>query len=418
MIRKRFEIAVLIVVVVLSSAFSADSLNVRLLGRYTATSPADMIVVGDTAYIANSSGGLQLLDVSDPGHISELGHMFLPGDATGICKIGDLVGIACSDGAFRILSTDPIDSIASFDIGSDVHRCLSIGDTVYLNGDEFSILDVSIPSAPWAIGDFSSVFDYSRFAVSPPYAYLAEKNYGLSVVDISNPSSPVGAGHYLALEEYVRGVAVDRGRVYLAANSGVFVFEWSGDSLMQIGFWASPDDAYDIEVDGIFAFVTCGSAGLIILNVADPSDIVEVGYYTLGSECTDLFLDYPIAWVIGLWARVNAMDIAPFAGIEEKTRPDALGLFAYPNPFNSSITILPAAGGVGASNARSGQVGVQIFDIAGRLVADLPATTCGIPQVVPTPRIWRPDKSVVSGIYLVRARVGDCESTERIIYLK
>ncbi|MCD6501629.1 T9SS type A sorting domain-containing protein [bacterium] len=103
---------------------------------------------------------------------------------------------------------------------------------------------------------------------------------------------------------------------------------------------------------------------------------------------------------------------------EESIFPENISISAYQHPFNSSVTILLAAGGVGASDARSGQVGIEIFDISGRLVADLPVTNCGIPQFVPTPVIWQPEKSVGSGIYLIRAKIGDGEITKRIVYLK
>ncbi|MCD6501925.1 hypothetical protein J7L01_04935 [bacterium] len=103
--------------------------------------------------------------------------------------------------------------------------------------------------------------------------------------------------------------------------------------------------------------------------------------------------------------------------ISERKLPSGIELSVSPNPFNSAVNI--TIRGVGASDARSGQVGIEIFDISGRLVADLPVTNCGEPQFVPTPRIWRPDESISSGIYLVRARTidGNCV-TKRIVYLK
>ncbi|MCD6502348.1 T9SS type A sorting domain-containing protein [bacterium] len=104
-------------------------------------------------------------------------------------------------------------------------------------------------------------------------------------------------------------------------------------------------------------------------------------------------------------------------GIDENSLPNDFSLSAYPNPFNSAITISLSAG-VGASDARSGQVGVKIFDIAGHLVADLPVTNCGSPQFVPTPQIWQPEKSLGSGIYLVRTVVGEKSLTKRILYVK
>ncbi|MCD6501453.1 T9SS type A sorting domain-containing protein, partial [bacterium] len=103
--------------------------------------------------------------------------------------------------------------------------------------------------------------------------------------------------------------------------------------------------------------------------------------------------------------------------IREADLPQDFHVDVHPNPFNSAIAI-SLSGGVGASDARSGQVGIEIYDISGHLVADLPVTNCGEPQFVPTPQIWRPEKSLGSGVYLLRAKIGDKEITKRIVYLR
>ncbi|MCD6502050.1 T9SS type A sorting domain-containing protein, partial [bacterium] len=111
-------------------------------------------------------------------------------------------------------------------------------------------------------------------------------------------------------------------------------------------------------------------------------------------------------------------DFDDIVSVDEKADlPASFEILAYPNPFNSAITISLSAG-VGASDARSGQVGIEIYDISGHLVADLPVTTCGSPQVVPTPVIWQPEKSVGSGVYLVRARAGGKSLVKRVVYIK
>ncbi|MCK5832792.1 zinc-dependent metalloprotease [bacterium] len=102
--------------------------------------------------------------------------------------------------------------------------------------------------------------------------------------------------------------------------------------------------------------------------------------------------------------------------------PSAVALDAYPNPFNSAVT-MSLSPGVGASNARPVQVGVEIFDINGRMVynnsaGDACMRPAGGIHAAPTQVIWQPEASVGSGIYLVRAKVGDKSVTKRIVYLK
>ncbi len=71
-------------------------------------------------------------------------------------------------------------------------------------------------------------------------------------------------------------------------------------------------------------------------------------------------------------------------------------------------------------------------DISGRLVAEIPVGEglCALPshgdaeigstrRCSPTTEIvWSPDASVGSGVYLVRAKVGDSEVTKQVVYLK
>ncbi len=114
------------------------------------------------------------------------------------------------------------------------------------------------------------------------------------------------------------------------------------------------------------------------------------------------------------------LDVALFdpTGIEEFiTRPENLTLSTYPNPFNSAVTISIA---VGARPVR-----IEIFDICGHLMADLPVPTCDFEnqQVVPTPVIWQPDASVGSGVYFVRAKIDGNNGLQpivakRVVYLK
>jgi len=113
-------------------------------------------------------------------------------------------------------------------------------------------------------------------------------------------------------------------------------------------------------------------------------------------------------------------------------------LSAYPNPFNSSVTISIDAP-VGAIHVLPLQI--EIFDIAGRHIKTLrPSATSGTGpsglekggMEVPLLKgdlggsfTWTPNESIASGIYLVRARFdtrslsgAETSTIKRIVYLK
>ncbi len=101
--------------------------------------------------------------------------------------------------------------------------------------------------------------------------------------------------------------------------------------------------------------------------------------------------------------------------------PAEIELFAYPNPFNSAVTI--RVRGVEDSRGR-----VEIFDINGRRVepvielvempsgTKLPSTGSGSDFCE---FVWTPGESLPSGVYLVRAKMENGQTaTTRIVLLK
>jgi hypothetical protein len=90
---------------------------------------------------------------------------------------------------------------------------------------------------------------------------------------------------------------------------------------------------------------------------------------------------------------------AEYSEIEESNnkRPEIFALQISPNPFNPSCQIITLT-----------KATVEIFNINGKCLAKLSGGT----------QIWRPEKEIGSGIYLIRAKIGEKEITKRVVYLK
>ncbi len=102
--------------------------------------------------------------------------------------------------------------------------------------------------------------------------------------------------------------------------------------------------------------------------------------------------------------------------------PGAFSLSASPNPFNSSVRIE-------VEGEWDSPVQIEIYDVAGRKIQTLrPSATSlekGGTDVPPLHKggqggsyIWQPHESLPSGVYLVRATVGEKTATRRVVYLK
>jgi len=112
----------------------------------------------------------------------------------------------------------------------------------------------------------------------------------------------------------------------------------------------------------------------------------------------------------------------PYVAIDENSRvPDRFDIRIHPNPFNSSVTITV---GEGFTPSR-----IEIYDIAGRMVAEIPKNNSPLTRGVAEGRgvyefVWQPDESVGSGVYLVRTTMSGNKGlkplvqTKRVVYLK
>ncbi len=109
---------------------------------------------------------------------------------------------------------------------------------------------------------------------------------------------------------------------------------------------------------------------------------------------------------------------------EENMFPNSFDIDVHPNPFNSAVKI--RIQGVEGSRVR-----VEIFDINGRCIAEMPVgdgfpvqSSNGRGDLAPTEIVWTPDASLGSGVYLVRAHFdklsdqGGQSVTKRVVYLK
>jgi hypothetical protein len=102
--------------------------------------------------------------------------------------------------------------------------------------------------------------------------------------------------------------------------------------------------------------------------------------------------------------------------VEASPRPENLDLRVYPNPFNSKVEIR-------IQNSEDRIEKIEIYDIEGKkvfteIVGANRRFAQGQPSVDPYETVWQPAPYIPSGIYLVRAKIGNSEIAKRMVYLK
>ncbi len=156
--------------------------------------------------------------------------------------------------------------------------------------------------------------------------------------------------------------------------------------------------------------------GKVVIETSDDGFILCANTNSLGEGGYDIYV-----------IRTDSLGSSTIE--EDKNLPRALGISAHPNPFNSAVTITLDCHSRAIGNPEG--FAIEIYDVSGRLVEPVtepvevsvgaglvPARSTGEHKGLPYEFVWHPAPSLGSGVYLVRATVGDQTATKRVVYLK
>jgi len=271
--------------------------------------------------------------------------------------------------------------------------------------------------------------------------------------DMLNSPSPVHhPGVYYGWRRFFGDIASDGERIFFA---NTYMGPWPDWPIGGSDFYIQGDTSYNFDAmwDGQPAIgidivndhlAAIGfKHGFSILDIDDLSDIHEVAYYMDPDSqfyCTHFAMNedtvlYAVAHPAAGGCRLYMFHLADsvVSGISNPAQhtplPAAFEIYAYPNPFNSAVTIaLDIPGGDGSP----APISVEIYDVNGRRVktvtepVEVPigveatvgrlakdTSTGSVSVFAPLHKggqggsyIWRPDESLPSGVYLVRATAG------------
>jgi len=225
----------------------ADPASPRLVGACR-DSGASVSVAGSTAYVANASG-LYAIDVSNPAlphRVGSWGTSILSVSARGnICCVTQNNPNQPTWLRFTILNAAnpaamvPLGSLDSAG-GNDIHLESEFAflSGYYTGGHEFRIIDIADSTNPIRVGTCATLGN--NFGVwgssTARFAFVADDYGGLDVIDASNLNLP---------------------RVDTVA--------------LRVGF------AKDISTDGSICYVASEMAGLKVLDITDPTELVWIG---------------------------------------------------------------------------------------------------------------------------------------------
>lgn len=263
----------------------------------------DVAVDGKWAYLTDGAWGLRIIDISEPSTPAEVGFYETNWYAFHVTPIGKHAYIADDSTIVIVDLSDPAvpEKIDDYSIGSRTCNRSAGGVVtdkyaylIYRNA--LAILDLS--SEPPSIrGEYKHVGDYSipiclnAVAVMEDYLYVTDDDGGILILDVSDPMNPQKLVWYELNDPGNHIISSPAGAIVVAGEYAYVSFRTEirvinlADPVapVEVGVYQVPQDSsvfalhpLDVAVSGRCAYLACGEAGLIILDISNPEAPVEV----------------------------------------------------------------------------------------------------------------------------------------------
>jgi hypothetical protein len=205
----------------------------------------DVTVVGHLAFVAADRSGLQVVDVSNPSHMSVLGSYETVSQAMALAVSGNYAFLAASK-------------------------------------DGLLILDVGNPASPHLVGSLPPSERLLDIALADGLAYVVDRVHAIDIVDVRDPEHPSPVGH-LDAKGHIERIAVAHGYVFATTDAGEFRAVSVADpehpavvSSLRMAAECGYDTCSppDVFVAGDMAYVT--GNGLAVFDISEPAHMRAV----------------------------------------------------------------------------------------------------------------------------------------------
>lgn len=233
---------------------------------------------GSRAYVTGRNDGLWVYDISQPGNLDEIGFFDTPGEAHGLAVSEGLAYVAAYSRGLRLIDiteVEDLDEVGFYDVPTSARDVALRGNYAYLSDGQQGIrtLDLDNPRAPREVGFNDQMGITRELVVRDDFAYVTDE-LGLKIVSIADPLTPEIRG-FLGTGGIATAVDVEGSYAYVA--DGAF-----GMRVINIADPAAPQavgapfdtlgEAQGIDVFGSYAFIADGPGGLHIVNVSEPGN--------------------------------------------------------------------------------------------------------------------------------------------------
>jgi hypothetical protein len=246
-----------------------------LKGSYTTSwysTPYDVQIVGNLAYISDGQSGLQIIDISNPAQPTFKGSYKTPGNALNVEVVGNFAYVA--------------------------------------DQTSLQIIDISNPASPTFKGSYDTpgAGAAQDIKIVGNLAYIADGVSGLQIVDISNPAKPTFKGSYYTPNAL--GVKIVGNLAYIAASdSGLQIIDISNPPPFK-GSYDTPGGALEVQIVGNLAYISDGQSGLQIIDISNPAKPILKGSYDTPGYASDVQIVGNLAYISDGQSGLQIIDIS------------------------------------------------------------------------------------------------------------
>ncbi len=260
----------------------------------------DVAVVGDITYVTDMGspsseyGGLFIFNTSNPQNIIQIGHFFDGDRAHDLVVKEDIAFVADNTGGLEILNISNVAhpaKIAQFD-GTINNICIT-KNTVYATDwyNGLIIIDVNNLTHPTEIGRWNDIIYPQSVLVLNNLAYVGGTT-SFIILNVSNPSNISKIAQY---DYKVSKLQIKEDLAYLACtgmwsepSEGLRIFNISDPlDLIELGSFYDGGFAVDLHVFDNITLVCDVNDGIEVIDVSNPSLPVEITQYYDGGNATN-----------------------------------------------------------------------------------------------------------------------------------
>jgi hypothetical protein len=274
-----------------------EVLGPTLIGNYDTTGTSFELTIssdGNTAYVADYSSGLQIIDITTPASPSLIVDFSTPGNVRDVkvSSDGDTAYVADESPGLQIIdiSTPAAPSIIGNYNPTGFVRGVALssdGNTVHItDGMGLKIIDITTPATPILMGTYDTPGSARAVTLSSDgnTAYVTDQSSGLQIIDISTPATPSLIGAYDTSGTAINlTISSDGNTAYVADQlSGLQIIDISTPAAPSlISTYDTPGSAFDITIssDGNTAYVADHSSGLQIIDISNPATPSFIAVY-------------------------------------------------------------------------------------------------------------------------------------------